>query len=242
MKALIAGLLLLVACDDGLEMFPVSPGGGGGSSGTGFIDAGIRDDGGGDSGLTIRGCVCRLLDARFPTRCENTGSGNLVVSLDNFTATTDDDGSFTIARPTSTNLVWRVFGDTVVFPSAMSFGTTTTIPALDLGLYEDMIAASEVAPQAGDGQIIAQVKRGNTPLVNVTATTMPVADAVIQYDSGSATNWSSDATGQQGVIWVPGVAGANAQLDVQENATPLEPITGIPLFPDTVTFVFAEFL
>jgi hypothetical protein len=240
MKALIAGLLLLVACDDDIEMFPVNPGGGGGSSGTGFVDAGISDGDGGDAGNTINGRVCVLSDARFPTTCANTGAGNLMVSLGNFTATTLDNGSFTIMRPTSTNLVWHVVGD-AVFPSAMIFGTSTTIPALDLGVYEDMIAASQVATQGGDGQIIAQVKRGNTPLANVTATTVPVPDAVIQYDSGSATNWSSDATGQQGVIWVPGVAGASAQLDVQEGATALEPITGIPLFPNTVTFVFAEF-
>ncbi|NVB82401.1 MAG: hypothetical protein HOV81_28740 [Kofleriaceae bacterium] len=239
MKALIAGLLLLVACDHDIEMFPVMPGGGGGSSGTGFVDAGFGGDAG-DAGNTINARVCLLVDARFPTTCANTGAGNLMVSLGSFTATTADDGSFTIMRPTSSNLVWRVSGDSV-FPSAMSFGTLTSIPALDLAVYLEMVGANNVTPPVEDGQIIAKVLRGTTPISNVTATTDPISDVPPLYDGGDAVHWQGNATGQLGSIWVPGVRPPSAQLNLRVGTTDLAPVVGIPLFQSTVTFVFAEF-
>lgn len=242
MKALIAGLVLLVACDHDIEMFPVMPGGGGGSSGTGFVDAGLSDGDAGDAGNTINARVCHLKDARFPTTCENTDSGNLMVSLGNFTATTADDGSFTITRPTGSNLVWHVTGDNV-FPSAMSFGTTTSIPAIDLGVYLEMVSVSDVAPPVVDGQIMAQLLRGNTLIANATATTDPISTVEPLYDGPDAVSWQGNATGPRGMVWVPGVptAPGGVQLLVREGTVDLAPIDAIPLFPSTVTFVFAEF-
>ncbi len=240
MKALLAGLLLLVACKDDIEMFPVNPGGGGGGTGgTGFVDAGMPD-GDGDAGNTIAARVCLLNDARDPTSCANTGAENLMVTLGTFTATTAADGSFSIMRPSGSNLVWIVTG-TAIQPSAMSFGTLTLIPAVEVGLYGQMVSAANVTPIAGDGAIIAQVKRGTTPVTGLVATTVPDADTAAFYDGNTPENWDPNVSGGLGMVWVPGVPTASAgsaQLLLAEGTT-VHTIQGIPVFDSTVTFVFA---
>lgn len=241
MKALLAGLLLLVACNDDVERFPVNPGGGGGTGGNGFVDAATEgsDDGGGDN--AIGGRVCLLVDATQPTLCADTGAENLLVTLGTESVmTTTADGRFTIVKPSGSNLVWRVSGD-AVFPSAMSFGTETTIPAIDINVFEQMLDGSFVTLVPNDGQIIARVRRGTMALSAVTATTVPEADLPVLYDGNTPESWDPNATGDRGVIWVPGVSSSSAQLVVHEGANDLAPINGIPLFADTVTFVFADF-
>jgi hypothetical protein len=243
MKALTAGLLLLlVGCRDDVEMFPVNPGGGGsGLSGTGFVDAGI-ELGDGNLSPMISGRVCFLkIDARNPRACESTGAGGLTVTLGSFTAITTSDGSFSIRRPTGTDLVWNVTGSTIV-PSVMSLSAEALIPAIDEGLYAEMLGATLATDFDGTvGGIINRVTRAEDPLDGVVASVEQSQSGNTFYDSGDPLAWAlNSATGQLGAIWVPDVSVADgfARMVVNDGTDHL--IDGIPVVAGAVTFVFTE--
>ncbi|HSD88835.1 MAG TPA: hypothetical protein VLB44_15010 [Kofleriaceae bacterium] len=233
MKALVAPLVLVMGCGRDVEMYPVNPGGGGGPSGTGMADAAITIDG----SNTILGRVCLIADARTPTACASSGADALTVTLGSATATPAADGTFSIARPSGSGLVWRVSGTDIV-GAAMEEASGTTIPAIGAALYADMTTTNSAINNNGTGAIIAQLTHGGAALVNATALPSPVPAGNVYYDGISAIVWSLDVTGSFGVVWVPGMTPGTAQLTI--DGTAQGTITGIPVFADTVTFVAAE--
>lgn len=239
MKRLAALLLVCAACGgDDIELYPVSPGGGGPSSGAGFgADA---NEGDGDGGVQITGRVCVITDARTPTtNCKDTGADGLTVTLGTSTAMTMANGDFTIRVISGANNVWRVSGTTIA-PSAMTFTSSNTIPALTAQAFSDMAAANNAAV-ASSGSIIAQLRSNNAPLVNATATTSPAPSVIVRYDGADSVNWDQNGTGALGVVWVPGITPtATASLTVTNAAQVSTTFMNIPVFTDTVTWLTAN--
>lgn len=234
MKAITVLLLACAACEERVEMYPISPGGGGGG-GTTFVDAAV-DGQGGDGGATLSGRVCLINDARAPTTCATTGAAGFTVGLGPNTAMTVADGGFNIAVPTGTGLVWRVSG-TGITPSAMPATNGTQIPALDAAIYQNMLTTNLAASGNNTGAIIAQLKANGAAVTNARATTTPAPTGAIFYDGGSFAQWDTDATGTFGVVWVPGLAVGTATMQVMSTGTAA--ISGIPVYADTITYVFA---
>ena len=209
-------LVVLVACkssdgDDG--EFPVLPGGGNGGAGT-VLDAGLPPDTADpDAGTQLTGRVCLVSDLRALTTCAATGAGNITVTLGTRTATTMDDGRFTIATPVSTNLVWRASGAGIV-SSVMAFGTTTSIPAIGIRDFNDLMNANSVVQQADEGAVVARIVRNGTPQTGATAASTPLAQFPTKYDGATPLAWTELATGAAGTAWLPGVPIGTATIAV----------------------------
>jgi hypothetical protein len=234
---LLAALALLAplgACKEAPEEnFPISPGGGSGTGGQFTPDAAVT----GDGGMTITGRVCLLIiDPQTLMTCAANGAGNITVTLGTSTALTADDGSFTIVRPAdTTGLTWFVSGGGVQ-RSALAFGTLTTLPAIDANEYEIMLASINTIVGTGNGSIIMRVASGGFPVQGATVA-ISTAQSGIFYDGPSDVEWQTLATGPAGVAWAPSVTAGTASAVITVGATQTN-VTGIQVFPDTVTFTF----
>ena len=230
-------LALLAACGKPpTEGFPVEPGGGG--MGSSFVpDAPAASD---DGSTLISGRVCLLLAAPHSlATCAATGAGNLTVTLGSSMVATADDGSFTMMRPAvTTNLVWRVSGAGVV-PSAIKFGSVTTLPAIDEVSYDEMLVATQATVALGTGAMMTRVSRAGFGVSGATVVAQPAPDSEIYYDGADALSWETDATGTFGVAWLPSIATGNAMLTITSGAMQTV-VSGQPVFAGTITFVFAE--
>lgn len=237
MTRLAIALVLAAACggDDG-GGFPIMPGGGGSGSSTN-PDAAVDD--GGDASTMIAGRVCLISDARTPTACAATGADGFTVSLDAQQATTAADGSFTLARPSGSNLVWRVTG-TGIEPSAMVYSASApaTIPALTSLVYGDMLAAMQPTVGNTDGAVIARVTRGTSPVSGIVVSTSPLSTSGTYYDGASTIDWNDVATGANGVAWIPGMPAGTATLAFDTGGSNGVTMASAPVFADTITFVF----
>lgn len=229
-RTIIAVLLAVAACGDDGSFLPVNPGGGGPGGGSN-PDAAVGGDGGGD----IAGRVCVIVDARALGTCASTGAGGLTVQLGTETATTIDDGSFVITRPSGTNLVWRVSG-TDIESSALPLASSSTIPAIDSLVYDDMLAITNATLGAG-GALIARVGRNGSPVAGVVATASPSPSSEIYYDGASTLEWQLDATGGNGIVWIPSIASGTASLSF-DNGVNQTSLVDISIFSDTITFAY----
>lgn len=238
MKAIAALLSICAACGgDDVELYPINPGGGGPAGGVNRVDASVEN---GDSGVQISGRVCLINDARNPTSCSASGAGGLTVTLGTRTATTMTDGTFTITVMTGASNVWHVTGTGIVSSATQVIGSNI-IPALSSQLYADMVANSNVVPPAGSGTIIAKLTSGGNALTNATATTNPTPAGGVFYDGQNATNWDQTSTGPFGAVWVPGITPTStASLTVTNGSQAQTVLMNIPVFADTITFVFAD--
>jgi len=184
--------------------------------------------------------VCLAGDARLLTGCATTGAGGLTVTLGGKTATTADDGHFTIATPSGTNLVWQVSGTPIV-TSAMSYSVANTIPVLGTNTYLELEGGNGVVPVQGEGAILARVIHASTPVAGATATESPVGAYAPFYDGSSAVQWNQNATGTNGVVWVPGIPAGAASLTVTPSGggTP-QVVAGIPILDSGITMVVVD--
>lgn len=239
-RLLLLAATIMGACggDGDNGKFPIVAGGGG--SGNSFrVDAYVDNA---DTNTSQTARVCLLADARNPTTCAASGADGLTVTAGNQQATTTADGTFTITRPTGTNLVWGVTG-TGIEPTLMKYSaTTTTIPALGTVLYDDMLGATQAFVVLGSGGIIAQVTRNATPVADATAIASPQPDSAVYYDGADAVMWVQDATNGFGVVWIPSIPAGTVSLSVDSGAVSNTDITGIPVAADAITFVFSELL
>lgn len=237
MTRLALALVLAAACggDDG-GGFPIMPGGGG-SGTSNNPDAAIDDEG--DASTAITGRVCLISDARTPTACAATGADGFTVDLATQQATTAADGSFTLARPSGSNLVWRVSG-TGIEPSAMAYSASApaTIPAIPSLVYGDMLAATQPAVGNADGAVIARITRGTSPVADTVVSSAPSSTSGIYYDGASTIDWTDVATGTSGVAWIPGMPAGTATLAFDTGGSNAVTMATAPVFADTITFVF----
>lgn len=222
---------LLVACNSGGtgDDFPVLPGG---PSGNGTIlDATPPDMRPPEAGATIDGRVCVLTDMRRLTTCLESGVGGIMVTLGTKSAVTAVDGSFTIDMPTATQLVWRVSGTNIV-SSVLAFGPTTSIPAVDLQTFNDILGDNSVVLQTNQGSIVTRLLRNGLPVVGATVSPNPDAQYATKYDGPTVTAWTELKTSDAGVAWIAGAqvgdttvtvspmtgTGASAKLPVEDGA------------------------
>jgi len=236
-------LALLAACGkEPSEGFPINPGGTGGIGSSFMPDAAVPED----ASTTITGRVCLLLtDLQKLGTCAASGAGNFLVTLGAETTTTADDGTFTIMRPTATTgLVWSVTSTGTsanIKQSAIPFGTTTTLPALDAVEYENMVVAMNATIVTGSGALMVRITRAGVAVAGATVTTMPTSDSGILYDGPTDTEWQMTATGTSGVAWVPSITTGNATVVITSGQTQTS-VTSQPVFAGVITFVFATIL
>jgi hypothetical protein len=225
---------LLVACNSGGtgDDFPVLPGG---PSGPGtIVDATPPDMPPVEAGTTIDGRVCVLTDMRRFTTCLESGAGGITVRLGTKTAITALDGAFSIDRPSDSQLVWRASGDNIV-SSVFAFGPTTSIPAVDLQTFNDILGANSVVLQNNQGSIVTRLVRNGLPVVGATVTDAPLAQFATKYDGPTVTAWTELKTGNQGVAWIAGA-------QVGDNTVTVSPMTGtgastkLPVEDGAITF------
>jgi hypothetical protein len=203
----LAILLALAACQAGSGGGSTSTGNGGGDAGTG---------GDGDGGALVTGRVCILKDLRQPTLCDDTkDASHLVLRLGNRPAVPlSQRGVFSFAAHLGTDdLAWHVQGAVVdqIIPSVMGYGTDTTIPVIETGLYTEFLNTVSVVIPDQQGSIVVRVLSGGRPASGVKATTTrPTTNGETFYDGSTPLNWATDTTtGSFGVVWFPGVPLAN---------------------------------
>jgi hypothetical protein len=241
---LVFGLLALTAaaaCGDDGNNFPVGGGGNDGGFTLPDTNGGGGSDASGDAGADalvaaidanqVVGRVCLLTDVRDFETCATTGAGGLTVRLGMATASTSDDGSFTIDGQTGAGLVWRITGPNIVStfePLADYF-----IPAVTKTKFDAMRAASadpDVTLVPGEGSMMVFVSRNGMGVPAMTATVSPQAFYQPFYDGATEAAFTQAATSNYGIVWVPGLDVGTATVTV--NAVS---VSG-PIFDGGITF------
>ena len=246
---LLWSLLLLAACKAESDDYPVLPGGGGGGNfPTSMIDAAPGDGITGD-GATLTGRVCLLADLRAvpsATTCATTGADGITVTLGTATAMTIDDGSFSIAMPVGSNLVWTASGAGLV-TSLVPLTTAAVIPAIGADLYNDMLGANGVIINSGQGALVVRVLRGTVPAADASAALVPEATSpALAATVADPLTWLEDETSSIGMLWIPGIdvpltSAAAPDLTVSLGAeTPLQ-LANVPIADGALTFLTAQF-
>ena len=214
LKGICAAFVLVAACTNS-HNYPVIGGGGGGGNvgvdGGGHVDGatdGATDAVPGDGG-TITGRVCLLTDLRDLTSCASTGASGLTVTLGAGSAigsaTTSDDGSFSLTKPAGTGLMWQVTGSTIV-TSSMAYSADTKIPAVSSTDYATLQGDSGVTSTPGQGAVMARITQANSPLAGATASSNPAGQYLVEYAGSNANAWTQNATDAHGTAWLPGLA------------------------------------
>ncbi|HEX7836707.1 MAG TPA: hypothetical protein VF469_04540 [Kofleriaceae bacterium] len=210
-------------------------------------DAGVGDGSAGDGGL-LEGRVCVVTDLRKLTTCSTTGAKGLLVSLGSAPSFSidSDDGHFTFAASSSTDLVWHVSSATAdrIVASAMRYGTDHTIPVISTQTYTDLRALYGAGnPVDQQASVVVRAMRGipPVPVADVGATTTLTQNNPIFYDGDPARkdDWGTARTGVAGVVWFPGVSLAPSTgmvtLTPQGSSTSVQvPVT---VQDSTITFV-----
>jgi hypothetical protein len=236
MRSLIVVALVGACTKEPGEGFPIQPGGGGGTGSSFLHDAAVPDP---DGAPPIAGRVCLLSDARAPTTCAAAGAAGLTVGLGTSSATTADDGTFTLTPPSSTmDLYWSVTGAGMV-PSAQRFTAGgPLLPVIGEALYTDMVATTQAIDSDGAGAILMRITRVGAPVVGATVAALPVPESSTYYDGDLATQWEEGATAASGVTWISSISPGDVTLTISSNAMDSQVTT--KTFADTLTFVFAE--
>lgn len=227
--------LILAACHAGSDdSFPIITGGG--DDGVSRVpDAGGLIDASGDGATSITGRVCIVFDPRNLTSCSTGDASGITVTLGSSTTMTALDGSFTIAIPTGSNLVWTATAADLV-PTVMPLGTVHLVPIMTLTRYSEMLLDHGVVLQAGDGSVFARVISGNAPIAGAVATVNPPSIYGPLYDGVSSIVWDQDATGAGGVVWIPDALQGTALLSVTAPAVPMAEVVSLPVTEGAITF------
>jgi len=231
-------LVLVVGCHPSGDDYPVAPGGAGfGGGQPGMADAG---SGGGDGGPMLLGRVCLMTDPRDQTSCATSGVSGLTVTLGTSVATTADDGTFAIAQPASSTVIWDITGSTIL-ESIAPFAAQAVIPAMPIDLYGQLEGDNGVVPQAGQGAVMVRVVSGGVPLAGAAVTVSPPTVYGTFYDGSTPATWTMVQTGAFGAAWMPGITTGAAAITVTppQGGTPVT-ISNIPIGEAALTFLTQE--
>jgi len=229
-------VVVVAACrSGGGDDYPVLPGGDDTQGMEGHVDAAILD--GTDAPAMLAGRACVLTDLRDLTSCATTGAGGLTVKLGSQTATTADDGQFTLATPAGTMLVWHVSGNVAdVMPSVMPFGATPQIPVVTTADYLDALNTNSIVLAPGQqGSAFVRVVRGAAALTGATAVASPTPTYPAFYDGATSVSWNQAATGARGMVWIAGAEAGSLTVTVTPPLATGVPIT-VPVEADSITF------
>ncbi len=216
---------------------PIIPGGPVGPVGVPQADARVNDAA--TDSATLRGRVCLVGDLRDVSACASAGAGGLIVALGTRTATTAENGEFSMAAPAGSSLVWRVTGDAIRTTLA-PYSAASTIPVIAAADYEQLASENGVLEVAAQGAIVAHVVAEGLPVNGATATTSPIAAYPALYDGAAARLWTQNATGDRGAIWIPGLPVGTATLAVSPAGKAAQLFAGIPVADAALTFVTVE--
>lgn len=227
-------VLLLVGCQSsGGDDFPVVPGGDD-TVITPAADA-PYDVASTDGATSLTGRVCVLVDRRNLTSCTTADASGITVGLGTSTAVTATDGSFTIAAPQESNLVWLVTASGFV-TTVMPLGTVHLLPFVSSQGYDEALLDNGVILQAGQGSLVTRVLRNGAPAVGVTATVDPPSQYGPLYDGTNPVVWDRDATGTAGVVWFPDVLEGSATLALMPPAAAAPVTLALPIVEGAITF------
>ena len=215
-------------------------GGGGGTGGSmPGPDAPSPDGSAGDGGPgTLAGRVCVMSDARDAASCAATGAAGITVELGSASATTADDGTFTISVPPGNDLVW-VASRSDLETSVMPFGTVASIPALTQDAYLGLEDGNGVLLSPGQGSLFVRVLQAGVPVTGATAAISPPAQYAPFYDGTTATVWRQDATGAYGMVWIPGAPAGSADVTITPPSGSATTLAGLPVLDGALTFAIA---
>lgn len=214
--------------------YPVLPGGDDTQGGGGIPRDAVTDDST-DASSTLAGRACLLTDLRDPGSCAATGAGGLTVTLGGETATTADDGTFTLARPVGSMLVWHVTGATIV-PSVMPLDVTVTIPVIATTTYLDALDNNGILLAPGQGSVFVHVVRGGAAITGATAVASPPPTYAPFYDGSTSLVWDQDATGARGMVWVAGAEAGTLTVTVTPPLATAGTPLAVPIEGDSITF------
>lgn len=202
--------------DDASDDYPVAPGGGGEQTGT--SGGGETGDGDGSTNM-IQGRICRVTDLLAWSACApaNTGLGGMTVGLGGATATTNDDGTFSMPAQSGSLLSWSVSGPGLMTTNT-PFSPSTTIPVIDAAVYESLLASHGIFAPDGTGAILGNVVRGGRPVGNISVSTTPTSQFGPFYDT-MPSGFSINASGTRGVFWVPGLTFGGTNMNIRDLAT-----------------------
>lgn len=235
MRALVLVLVVAASCKSEMKDYPV--GGGGFSGGGGGLHVDAPTDGSGSGSNMARACV--LTSPRDLTSCAATGAAGLTVTLGTQTATTADDGSFTITAPTGTNVVWDVQGSTVV-ESVTPYAGQTKISVITSQMFTDLQSYVGQPMVAGSGGLLVRVTRGGAAVTGETAVVTPTNGVGAYYDGTTDQVWTQIGTGGFGTVFVPNTPAGTATLKLSAGGTVQATLGAIPIVSGGMTFVVAE--
>jgi len=234
MRALVLVLVVAASCKTETN-YPV--GGGGFSGGGNGLHVDAPSDGTGSGSNIVRACV--LTDPRDLTSCKTAGVAGLTVTLGTQTATTADDGTFTISAPTGTNVVWDVKGSTVV-ESVTPYAGQTKISVMDSQMFIELQGNVGAQAEATTGGLLARVTRGGNAVIGETAIVTPANQLGSYYDGATASSWTQTGTGAYGTVFEPNVPSGSATLKLSAAGTLQATVSAIPITDGGVTFVVTE--
>ena len=175
--------------------------------------------------------------------CAGTGAAGLTVTLATAMATTADDGAFTIARPTGSNLVWHVTGSTLV-TSVVPYGATTVIPAMRALAYSDIADNNGVSVQnPGEGEIFVRVVRAGAAVAHAQASSAPPPQYGALYETADAVVWNLNAasgTGSHGAAWIAGAPGGLATVTITPSGGAAVVVPNVPVEDQANTYLAVE--
>ena len=155
---------------------------------------------------TFKGRVCILKDLRDLMTCGNAGAGGLTIKLGDTSATTAEDGQFTLPRPNAPGISYVVAAGPSTVATSSSYVASTSsalpvVPAVDSDRLAQILAAN--AAPAG-GAILIDAGR-----LGVTISSTPPSTPL--YSGASLTVWNGTETGA-GTVLIPGFSVADVDV------------------------------
>jgi hypothetical protein len=238
----IAACVALVFACSTTSAFPYTPGGGGGGHGGG---GGGGGGGGPDSGPgsdLITAQACSLDDLRLWTMCAASGAGGLLVTLGDGSATTADDGSFTIPTQSGTNLLWTISGSGFLTTLMPFDAAITQIPVVSENTFEPIVADNAVTDTT-DGQVFISINSFGEQIPNEVARSTPLDNQTF-YDDATDDFWGQIETSTHGIAWLSGIVPGVATVEVQPasdvgsgSGSGVGTATGVPVGSGALTFI-----
>jgi hypothetical protein len=253
MTMALVALALVAGCESVEHLPPRTPGGSVPPYTPGGADGGAGDAGYGDP-LLVVGRVCRIVDLRYPTYCQQypdmSGIRVAEPSTGAYTMTTTS-GDFTLdlteLAGTSSVAVEVGYGDidfisSVIWLDLSSGGSVSAqVPIVDAQAWNDLLTALAVVVPAGTGTIAVYLRRNNMPVIGGQVVS-PSPVYGIYTDNGGVYDWLPDGyTGGAGTALLFGVrppSGDFAAID--ESAIVTREIVGAPVREDAITFLSVD--
>ncbi|HEY1550134.1 MAG TPA: hypothetical protein VGG28_20040 [Kofleriaceae bacterium] len=235
----VLAVMLFAACAPDSTTYPIGGGAGGGAGGNGGGGGGGSSGNGIDANPdVVEGLVCVLPDPRDFTTCLGSGAGGIAVTLGAGSAVTNDDGTFTIATPTGTNLVWSLSGSGVM-ASTIGFSTSAVIPAIQTMTFETLANENGIVFDPTQGTIIGQAMHAGSGFANATAIAAPVGIYDTFYASPTdPSDWlDAETTTTFGTFLIAGLTPGTETLTLTPGTGSAAIVNDVPSGSGVITFV-----